>query len=91
MGQPQTLTYERDDRVGRITLNRPERGNGITLEMPAELADDAELEAGGEARVGPRRRAEAGDAVEDVGLPGDPVHDSPWSPNGSSRRRTASL
>ncbi|GIK76847.1 MAG: enoyl-CoA hydratase [Actinomycetes bacterium] len=38
MGRPQTLTYDRDDRIGRITLNRPERGNGITLEMPAELA-----------------------------------------------------
>jgi enoyl-CoA hydratase len=34
---PTTLTYERDGRVARITLNRPERGNGITLEMPREL------------------------------------------------------
>jgi enoyl-CoA hydratase len=33
-----TLTYESGDRVARITLNRPERGNGITLEMPRELA-----------------------------------------------------
>jgi len=33
-----TLTYEVTGRVARITLNRPERGNGITLEMPAELA-----------------------------------------------------
>jgi len=33
-----TLTYEVDGPVGRITLNRPERGNGITLEMPRELA-----------------------------------------------------
>jgi enoyl-CoA hydratase len=33
-----TLTYERDGRIARITLNRPERGNGITLEMPRELA-----------------------------------------------------
>ena len=38
MGKPETLTYERDGRIGRITLDRPERGNGITLEMPAELA-----------------------------------------------------
>jgi enoyl-CoA hydratase len=36
--QPTTLTYERDGRVARITLDRPERGNGITLEMPRELA-----------------------------------------------------
>jgi enoyl-CoA hydratase len=33
-----TLTYETGDRVARITLNRPERGNGITLRMPRELA-----------------------------------------------------
>src|SRR3954469_17388882 len=33
-----TMTYERDGRVARIMLNRPERGNGITLEMPRELA-----------------------------------------------------
>jgi enoyl-CoA hydratase len=37
-----TLTYDVDDRVARITLNRPERGNGITLEMPRELADCVE-------------------------------------------------
>ena len=44
-----TLTYERDGAVGRITLNRPERGNGITLEMPAELAaavEEANLDPG---------------------------------------------
>ena len=34
----QTVTYDVTGRVARITLNRPERGNGITLEMPAELA-----------------------------------------------------
>jgi enoyl-CoA hydratase len=33
-----TLTYERTGRIARITLNRPERGNGITFEMPRELA-----------------------------------------------------
>jgi enoyl-CoA hydratase len=33
-----TLTYESCDRVARITLNRPERGNGITPRMPAEIA-----------------------------------------------------
>jgi len=38
MGKPETLTYERDGRIGRITLDRPERGNGITLAMPVELA-----------------------------------------------------
>jgi enoyl-CoA hydratase/carnithine racemase len=33
-----TLTYEVTGAIARITLNRPERGNGITLEMPRELA-----------------------------------------------------
>jgi enoyl-CoA hydratase len=34
----ETLTYERDGRVARITLNRPHRGNGITLAMPRDVA-----------------------------------------------------
>lgn len=34
----ETLTYESEGRVARITLNRPERGNGITLAMPGEIA-----------------------------------------------------
>jgi enoyl-CoA hydratase len=38
----ETLTYEVDGRVARVTLNRPERGNGITREMPRELADCVE-------------------------------------------------
>jgi len=33
-----TLTYEVTGRVARVTLDRPERGNGITLAMPRELA-----------------------------------------------------
>jgi enoyl-CoA hydratase len=32
------MTYERDGRIARVTLDRPERGNGITLEMPRELS-----------------------------------------------------
>lgn len=38
MEQLSTMTYEVTGRVARITLNRPERGNGITLDMPRELA-----------------------------------------------------
>ncbi len=34
----ETLLYEVDGRVARITLDRPERGNGITLRMPGEIA-----------------------------------------------------
>ncbi|RZO86329.1 MAG: crotonase/enoyl-CoA hydratase family protein [Oceanococcus sp.] len=33
-----TMTYARDGRIARITLNRPERGNGITAQLPQELA-----------------------------------------------------
>ncbi len=36
------VTYEAEDRVARITLNRPERGNGITARMPAEIAECVE-------------------------------------------------
>jgi enoyl-CoA hydratase len=37
-----SLTYEMTGRVARITLDRPERGNGITLQMPRELAEAVE-------------------------------------------------
>ena len=33
-----TMTYEVDGRVARLTLNRPERGNGITIDLPVELS-----------------------------------------------------
>jgi enoyl-CoA hydratase len=33
-----TVTYDVDGRVARLTLNRPARGNGITLDMPREIA-----------------------------------------------------
>ncbi len=38
MEQLETLTFEVEGRVARITLNRPERGNGITPRMPVEIA-----------------------------------------------------
>ena len=38
----ETLIYEVDGRVARITLDRPERGNGITPAMPVELAECVE-------------------------------------------------
>lgn len=37
MDRLSTMTYEVDGSIARITLNRPERGNGITLEMPREM------------------------------------------------------
>jgi len=33
-----TLLYEVTGKIARITLNRPHRGNGITLQMPREVA-----------------------------------------------------
>ncbi|MEC9362620.1 MAG: crotonase/enoyl-CoA hydratase family protein [Pseudomonadota bacterium] len=33
-----TMTYAVTGRIARITLNRPTRGNGITLDLPRELA-----------------------------------------------------
>jgi enoyl-CoA hydratase/carnithine racemase len=36
--EPTTLTYAVADRVARIALNRPERGNGLTPTLIAELA-----------------------------------------------------
>src|SRR6266542_6964236 len=38
MAELETIAYEADGPIARITLDRPERGNGITLEMPRELA-----------------------------------------------------
>ena len=38
MQELSTMTYEVTDRIARITLNRPHRGNGITFAMPRELA-----------------------------------------------------
>jgi enoyl-CoA hydratase len=33
-----TMLYEVTGKIARITLNRPQRGNGITMDMPRELA-----------------------------------------------------
>ena len=38
MQELETVTYESSDRVAHITLNRPERGNGIVPRMPQEIA-----------------------------------------------------
>lgn len=37
MHEPRTMTYCSDGAIARITLNRPERGNGITMDMPREM------------------------------------------------------
>jgi len=42
MDRFKTMTYEVDGRIARITLNRPERGNGITPDTPLDLAQCVE-------------------------------------------------
>lgn len=42
MSEPTTMIYEADGPVARITLDRPERGNGITNAMPRELSECVE-------------------------------------------------
>src|SRR4249919_3863724 len=42
MANFETLTFKADGPVARITLNRPERGNGITPRMPVEIAECVE-------------------------------------------------
>jgi enoyl-CoA hydratase len=42
MPEPTTMTYAVADRVARITLNRPERGNGLTPTLIGELAATVE-------------------------------------------------
>jgi enoyl-CoA hydratase len=37
MSEPATMTYEVTGRIARVTLDRPERGNGITRDLVAEL------------------------------------------------------
>src|SRR5262249_49159351 len=38
VGMPKVI-YEKDGRIGRITLNRPEVMNAIDDDLPVELAD----------------------------------------------------
>jgi enoyl-CoA hydratase len=42
MNEPSTLIYSASDGVARITLNRPERGNGITRRLLVELEEAVE-------------------------------------------------
>ncbi|MEN8718952.1 MAG: crotonase/enoyl-CoA hydratase family protein [Oceanococcaceae bacterium] len=37
-----TMTYAVTGRIARITLDRPQRGNGITMDLPRELAECVE-------------------------------------------------
>ena len=49
MERASTMSYERDGRIARITLDRPERGNAITSQTAGELAafvERADLDPG---------------------------------------------
>ena len=49
MSEPVTMTYEVTGRVARITLDRPERGNGINRRLLSELercVERADLDPG---------------------------------------------
>ncbi len=82
------LIYERDGRIGRITLNRPERLNAINEEMPGEIAA-AVAEANADDRVHVIVLGGAGRAfcagydlklyAEETG-PSSYTQDMPWDP-----------
>jgi enoyl-CoA hydratase len=42
MGEYRTLTYEVTGRIARITFDRPEHGNAITMDTPVELSHAVE-------------------------------------------------
>ena len=82
------LIYERDGRIARITLNRPERLNAIDEEMPGEIAA-AVAEANADDRVHVIVLGGAGRAfcagydlklyAEETG-PSSYTQDMPWDP-----------
>ncbi len=82
-----TLTYRRDGRIARITLNRPARLNAITTAMPGEIAA-AVREANGDDRVhvivlaGAGRAFCAGYDLKDFAESKTPLiqEDMPWDP-----------
>lgn len=87
----ETLRYERDGRIARITLNRPHRGNAIVDPMPSELrraveaadADDSVhvIVLGGEGKIFcggydlSFHAEEAGDNAMTQSIPWDPIAD----------------
>ena len=91
---PTTLTYARDGRVARITLNRPDRLNAIDEAMPRELRAAVE-EANRDDAVhvivlgGAGRTFCAGYDLQvfaESSLPGPLSQDMPWDPTVDYRR-----
>jgi enoyl-CoA hydratase len=88
-----TLTYEVTGRIARITLNRPERGNGITLDLPMELARCVEradldpavhviaLAGNGKGFCGGYDLVASAERMRDAR---DPIAERPFAPAGSA-------
>jgi len=87
------MTYAVTGRIARITLNRPERSNALTLDTPRELAacvERANLDpavhvialsgAGAGFCAGYDLRLSAEDIVRSGGAPGGPTAGSPLDP-----------
>jgi enoyl-CoA hydratase len=86
-----TMTYRTENRIARITLNRPHRGNGITMNMPRELAECVEradldpqvhviaLSGKGKGFCGGYDLVDSAESMQNFGLDASPA-DSPVSP-----------
>src|SRR3954449_4575682 len=87
----QTMTYAVDGRVARITLDRPERGNGLTRALIDELAARVEqagldpavhvilLSGNGKGFCGGYDLVDSAEGLSD-GAPAPPAHGSPLDP-----------
>ncbi len=92
MSPLETLRYTVDGRIARITLDRPDRGNGITLGMPRELAacvERANLDPGvhvialagaGSGFCGGYDLVASAERMDDEGLGGEGPPGSPLDP-----------
>jgi len=101
MEPPTTLSYAVDGRVARITLDRPSRGNGITLAMPQELAGCVEeanldprvhviaLAGNGKGFCGGYDLVESAEGMEGLGSPAAPAG-SPLDPTVQARNHDPS-
>jgi enoyl-CoA hydratase len=84
MDKLKTMTYEAKNRIARITLNRPHRGNGITTDLPRELAacvENADLDpqvhvialaGNGKGFCGGYDLVDSAEGMHELGLEGTP-------------------
>lgn len=91
-----TMTYAVDGRIARITLNRPQRGNGITLDLPVELAQCVEradldpavhvivLSGNGKGFCGGYDLVASAERILDAGAEARATAERPFAPPGSA-------